>query len=135
FIYFSPEDQEPDAPWRDERFRYAISMAQDRDATLDLGYNTIALSEAGLDVALTWNNLVPAGFGERWWLDPQSDAFGDGAQYFQYNVDEARALIEAGGWNGHTFTYRWSNNVYGSTFNRIAEAVGNFIADIGLNPE
>ncbi|MPZ98024.1 MAG: hypothetical protein GEU80_01595 [Dehalococcoidia bacterium] len=135
FFYFSPEDVEPDAPWRDERFRQATSLAVDRAGIMVSSYNTQTLKDAGLDVAENWNNLVPAGFGDRWWLDPQSAEQGESAKWFEYNPEEASKMIAAGGWEGHSFTYRWPSNVYGSTFNNVAEIMGNFLMAIGLAPQ
>ncbi len=133
FLYFSPEAQDPKAPWRDERFRQAISMAQDRDALLDLGYDVKKLQGAGLSPATTWNNVIPAGFA-RWWLDPKSAEQGDSAKYFKYTPDDAKKLLSAGGFDGAQFDYHYSPTVYGSTFTSIAEAIGNYIAEIGLKP-
>src|SRR5690606_5942229 len=63
FIYFSSEEQSPGAAWHDDRFRKAVSMMTDRDALTELGYNVKALQDAGLDVSIQWNNVVPAGWG------------------------------------------------------------------------
>ncbi len=134
FIYFSPEDQEPDAPWRDERFRQAVSMAQDRKATIDFAYNVPDLKAAGLDVKESWNNLIPAGF-TRWWLDPQSAEQGPSSRFFDYDPEEAKRLLAAIPDSDQDFTYRYTANRYGSTFNSIAEAIGNFLLEVGLNPE
>ncbi|MPZ99945.1 MAG: hypothetical protein GEU80_11555 [Dehalococcoidia bacterium] len=133
-VFFSPADMDPDAPWRDDRFRRAISMGLDRDALTDVAYNSNALRDAGFDVAGTWNNIVPAGFGDRWWLDPQSEAHGPTGANFSYNPDEARALLDAVGAGGLTFKYQYTDR-YGAGWMKMAEATGNFMSEIGLNPE
>jgi peptide/nickel transport system substrate-binding protein len=134
FVYFSKAERDPDAPWQNPMFRQAVSMAFDRDALTDLGYNTIALKEAGLDVIETWNNWIPAGF-TRWWLDPTSARQGESAKYFEYNPEEAMKILAANGWEGSEFTWQYTANRYGSTFNSIAEAMANYLLEIGLKPE
>jgi peptide/nickel transport system substrate-binding protein len=131
--YFSSAQQDPNAPWRDERFRQAISMCQDRDALLDLSYNVKKLQAAGLSPATTWNNVIPAGFA-RWWLDPKSKDQGDSAKFFAYSPDEATKLLTAAGSAGASFDYHYSPTVYGTTFTNIAEAIGNYMQAIGLKP-
>ena len=129
FIYFDPK---PDSPWRDRRFRQAVSMALDRDALTDIGYNVKALRDAGFDVGAPWNNIIPAGM-RRWWLDPKSPDMGEGAKYFEYNVAEAKKLLEAMGYDGRPIKYQYTANRYGKTFNDIAEATQAYLAAIGLN--
>jgi peptide/nickel transport system substrate-binding protein len=134
FVYFSKPERDPDAPWQDPMFRQALSMTLDRDALTDLGYNVTELKEAGLDVIETWSNLIPAGF-TRWWLDPQSARQGESAKYFEYNPEEAMKIFAANGWDGTSFKWQYTTNRYGSTFNSIAEAMGNYFLEAGLNPE
>ncbi len=132
FIYFSSEEMDPQAPWRDDRFRKAVSMTQDRDTLTELGYNVRELQDAGLDVSILWNNLIPAGWGV-WWLDPQGPDMGDTAQFFQFNLDEAQSLLDAVGYAGEEIVYQFPNDIYGATFNRIAEAIGNYLVEGGVN--
>jgi peptide/nickel transport system substrate-binding protein len=134
-IYFSPEDMDPDAPWRDERFRRAISMAIPRDEMTELLFNISRFKDAGLEVTEGWNNVIPIGFGDFWHLSPQAPNYGESAKWFEYNPDEARKLLDAMGAAGAKFKYQYTNNRYGARFNIAAEAVGNWIADIGLMPE
>jgi ABC-type transport system substrate-binding protein len=134
FIYFSPVEQDPGAPWRDARFRRAVSMATDRKAITDSAYNVPALQEAGLDVNETWNNLIPAGF-TRWWLDPRSPGQGPSAKYFEFNRDEAGKLLDAVGGSRDEFTYQYTINRYGSTFNNIAEEIESFLLEAGMLPK
>ena len=134
FVYFSKPERDPDAAWQDPMFRQALSMTYDRDALTDLGYNVTALKEAGLDVIESWNNLVPAGF-TRWWLDPTSARQGESAKFFEYNPDEAQKIFAANGWEGTSFTWQYTTNRYGSTFNSIAEAKGNYFIESGLDPQ
>ncbi len=132
FMYFSSEEQSPDAPWRDERFRQAVSMMTDRDTLTELGYNVKALQDAGLDVSILWNNVVPAGWGS-WWLDPKSAEMGEAAKFYEFNLEEANALLQAVEYDGQEIPYIFANDIYGATFNRVAEAVGNYLMEGGLN--
>ncbi len=132
FMYFSSEEQSPDAPWRDDRFRKAVSMMTDRDTLTELGYNVRELQDAGLDISILWNNVIPAGWGT-WWLDPQGAEIGEAGKFFQFDLDEARSLLDAVGYAGEEITYHFANDIYGATFNRIAEAVSNYLLEGGLN--
>ena len=129
FIYFDPK---PNTYWRDPRFRRAVSMALDRDAITDIGYNVKKLRDAGFDVGAPWNNIIPAGM-TRWWLDPKSPDMGEGRAYFEYNVAEAKKLLEAVGYKGEPIKYQYTNNRYGATFNDIAEATQAYLAQAGIN--
>ena len=136
FFYWS-DINDTSVPWSNEMVRKAISMAIDRDDIMDLGYNTQALIDAGIDVSTAWNNLIPAGM-TRWWIDPQGPDQGDSAELFQYNPDGARAMLEAAGYddsNPLTFTYQYPAAIYGSTFNSIAESHVLYFEDIGIQPQ
>ena len=130
FLFF---DGDPASPWsKDERVRQAISMALDRDAITDLGYNITKLKAAGLDVKTGWNNIIPFGM-ERYWLDPKGPNAGEGGKYFAYNVAEAKKLLAAAGFpNGFETTYQYAGDIYGATFNAIAEANIQFLNAIGI---
>ncbi|MQA01070.1 MAG: hypothetical protein GEU80_17430 [Dehalococcoidia bacterium] len=135
FMYFSPEESHPDAPWRDERFRRATSMALDRDGIMEFGYNLEAIAEVGLEYPVRWNNIIPAALGPRWWLDPQSEAHGPTGAYFQYNPEEAMKLIQAMDLPDTPITYQYTDNRYGPGFGNLAVVCYNWLVDIGLPVE
>lgn len=135
FVYFSGADQDPDAPWRDERFRQAISYAIDRDGLFELYYNYSKLIEGGFEMSADWNNILPRGYGSRAWLDPKSADQGPSAKYFNFDVAEAKKLLDAVGGTDQSFTYQYTGNGYGATFLTYAEAIGNWIAQVGLTPK
>lgn len=132
WVSFSPEDMDPNAAWRDERFRQAVSMAISRDDMNELAYNLSALKEAGIDFDEGWNNFIPVGFGQKWWLDPKSAEQGPSSSFFEYNLDEAKRLLEASGYDGSPIKYQYTDR-YGSTWNTLAEAVNGWLAELGLN--
>lgn len=87
----------------DVRLRRAASMMIDRDAMIEAAYNTTVYADAGLDVPLIWDgHLSSNGIN---WLDPKGDELGEGAQWFQYNPEEAARLLEAAGYTGQTIEF------------------------------
>lgn len=134
FFYFEKADTAPNAPWRDDRFRKAVSMSQDRDALTEAGYNVKKLQDAGLDVSILWNNIVPAGFAG-WWLDPKGKDMGPGGEFFKFNKAEAKKLFDASGYKGEKIPFIFSNKIYGSTFDQLAEASANYLREAGVNVE
>src|SRR5690606_21617401 len=112
----------------------AVSMAVDREALLDFAGNASALLDAGFDfTTLTrWNNIPePCAFGPRFWLDPQSEAMGPSAAYFQYSPDEARKLFEAVGVGQQPIPYMYTDR-YGDVFTKVVEATGGMLTEAGL---
>lgn len=132
FFYFEKAETSPNAPWRDDRFRKAVSMTQDRNALTEAGYSVKKLQEAGLDVSIRWNNLVPAGFAA-WWLDPQGKDMGPAGEFFKFNKAEARKLLDASGYKGEKIPFIYSNNIYRVPFDVLAEKTANYLRDGGIN--
>ncbi|MGD9890543.1 MAG: ABC transporter substrate-binding protein [Dehalococcoidia bacterium] len=125
-------DGNPNAPWRDERVRQAMSMALDRDAILDLAYNVKNLRAGGIEVKDVWNNILPAAHS-RFWLDPKSEAHGETGRFFKYDPEGAKKLLaEAGYPNGFEAKYQYSANVYGNSHNLVAQASAEFLNRIGI---
>jgi len=104
FLYFEPASYTAGKPpFNDERVRQGMSMIINRDALLS------RISDEGGG----WPNLINAGFGESWWLNPKGDDIGDAGKYYQYNLDEARALFEAAGvGDGFNTPMHYSSTVY-----------------------
>lgn len=134
FFYFEKAETAPNAAWRDDRFRKAVSMTQDRDSLTEAGYNVKKLQEAGLDVSILWNNLVPAGFAA-WWLDPKGKDMGPAGEFFKFNKAEAKKLLDASGYKGEKIPFIFPNKIYGSTFDTLAEATANYLREGGVNVE
>jgi ABC-type transport system substrate-binding protein len=78
---------------------------------------------------------MPRGYGSRAWLDPKSAEQGPSGKFFEYDPDEARKLLDAVGGSDDAFTYQYTGNGYGATFLTYAEAVYNWLAAVGLNPQ
>ncbi|MCK9486537.1 MAG: ABC transporter substrate-binding protein [Dehalococcoidia bacterium] len=137
FVGFSGEDRDPTAPWRDERFRRAVSMAIDRAGQMEFGFNLQAITDAGLHYPVMWNNCpVPASFGPQWWVDPQSEEQGESAAYFEFNPEEASALLQAMGLGNDPINFHYAgNNHYGPGFDRLAQVVFAWLGDVGVRLE
>lgn len=124
-----------DAAYKDARFRQAVSMSLDREGLIDVGYNAFALKDAGLPASLAWNNIIPAGWGTRWWLDPQSAEHGDSGKFFNYDIAEAKKMLAAAGVEeGYEIPYIYTSR-YTGAFPPIAEAQFNMLQAIGLDPK
>jgi peptide/nickel transport system substrate-binding protein len=89
--------QQPDSPMRDVRVRRAASMLINRQAWIEAMYGTEQFTNAGLPVDIRWNSHIPGYMAE--WLDPKGKELGEGAQYFQFNVSEAKKLLSAAGYS------------------------------------
>lgn len=124
----------PNSPFRDQRVRQATSMLVDRDLMIETFHNTKTFKDAGWPVDTRWNSVGIAGGYEAYWLDPKGKELGEGAKYFQYNVAEAKKLMDAAGIKGPietNFTYI-STAQYGTTFPRVGEAYKGMLDASGL---
>jgi peptide/nickel transport system substrate-binding protein len=116
--------------FRDERVRQAISMIQDREALAEVFVNQQALEAAGIPVKAKWASHMTAMWDE-YWEDPSSaSALGGNAKYFQYNVAEAKKLLEAASAANATFTYNADNYVAANV--TISETLAGVIRDSGI---
>ncbi|MCK9486041.1 MAG: ABC transporter substrate-binding protein [Dehalococcoidia bacterium] len=131
WIAFSGEEVDPDAIWRDERFRQALSMSLDRNVLNEYAGNVTAIKQAGLVPFELWNNVQPASFGKRYWLDPQSPEHGPSGAFFQHNPEEAKRLWDAVGVDSTPIKYQYTER-YGATFLGLAEAQAGMITEAGL---
>ncbi len=132
FLYFEPATYTSNkAPFNDVRVRRALSMAIDRDALLSLVRAPID-KDGG-----EWCNMVPAGLGRNWWVNPKSDAMGDAAKWYKYDLAEAKKLLEAAGYgDGFGTKMHYSSTVYNTIipyYPVIAEALPSLMRDVGVN--
>ncbi len=121
-------------PMKDVRLRRALSMSIDRDTLISTFGETAKLKAQGFEINTGWSNAgVPWGDGGLfWWLDPKSKDQGSSAQWFAYNVAEAKKLVEAAGYKGDTMDFNTTNTIYGTTFDQQTEAMLPMLSAIGL---
>ncbi len=122
---FLAMQQRGDTPFKDERVRRAASMAIDRDGILELAYRGRG----------AWLSSVPAVLA-RWRVDPKTTDIGTGGQWFKHDPAESKKLLAAAGYpNGLPLRFIFTNNIYGDTFNQIAEAVASMLKEGGFNTQ
>jgi peptide/nickel transport system substrate-binding protein len=122
---FLAMQQRGNSPFKDERVRRAAQMSIDRDGILQLAYE-------GRGV---WNTSSPAIFS-RWRVDPKSAEMGPGGQWYKFDPAESKKLLAAAGHpNGLPMRYIFTNNIYGDTFNQVAEAVAGMLKEGGFQPQ
>jgi peptide/nickel transport system substrate-binding protein len=131
FFGLQPEGQ---SPWRDERVRQAYSMALDRDLFIETVYNVSNFTAEGLPVDTAYNSALNAGTYQGWWLDPQSADFGENAKFFQYNLDEAKKLLNAAGYPDgfETTSVLVAGNEYGTAYPTQVEIIEGMVGEIGI---
>jgi peptide/nickel transport system substrate-binding protein len=124
---------EATSPFLDQRVRQAMSMALDRDAWIDAQYNVSGFEADGLPVESTWNShLISIWKNPNYWLDPKGSDFGPNAKYFQYNLDEAKKLLDAAGY-GDGFSATTHYTVQQRNVAPVAEPINGMFADLGID--
>jgi ABC-type transport system substrate-binding protein len=134
FGYLAFGEPRGDAPWKDERVRWAMSMALDRDAMISAVYNASALDGAGLGVKVSdlvgWHNILPAGYADQS-IDPREDAANTG-QHIKFDLTEAKRLLDAAGFaDGFSAPYHYTT-IYGAAWKLEAELYPQLLNQIGI---
>jgi peptide/nickel transport system substrate-binding protein len=107
-LYFGQAD---DSPFKDERVRIAFMKTIDRQPFIDAAYNTDRFASEGLPVETHWDSSLKAFTFAGWRLDPQSESdYPDAYKNFLFDLDEAKKLIEAAGFE----TPLTFDNTYGA---------------------
>ena len=105
----------------------------DRDSYIDTFYNVSKFASDGLDVGVHIHTSM--GYIPGVTLDPSDASFGENAKYYTYNVDEAKKLLAAAGYEkGFSYTNHWPNfPAFGAAFPKEIEVMEQFNRDLGLN--
>jgi ABC-type transport system substrate-binding protein len=115
---------------KDARLRRAVSMMYDREALIEAAYGTKAWTDAGLDVETYWDGHLSNRSAE--WIDPSGNGLGEGAKYFQVNLEEAKKLLSAAGYNNENLTFDFRAN-FGPP--NVVEILHGMMLNGGLNVE
>lgn len=121
-------------PWQDVRVRRAMSMAMDRDSIASVIFNPKRYQDMGVKLNTYWNNPVSAGWGQ-YWLDPKGKDFGPAAQYLQYNIAEAKKMMEAAGFTQAkplTSDIVFPGVYYGRDWPTRVEVFQSMLAEVGV---
>jgi hypothetical protein len=73
-------------------------MVIHRDLWIDGNFNVTTLKDQGLPMETRWNTHYCAD-DPKYWIDPRGKDLGDGAAYFEYNLEETTKLMRAAGHN------------------------------------
>jgi len=126
FMFFPPAAYEAnEKPFNDDRVRHAVSLAIDRTALIGL---------ASGDNGGKKHNLINSGF--LWYLDPESSDMGDAAQYFKRDIQAAKQLLSAAGYDSLDVDFHYTNNAYVTAvpyYNPVAEAIPPMLREAGIN--
>jgi peptide/nickel transport system substrate-binding protein len=124
---------EGDSIFKDIRIRQAMGMMIDGEAYADAINNRDAFLSAGLDYPITYNSVVPSGWIP-YWLDPKSADFGPNAKYLEYNLEEAKKLLDAAGYDGAPIDYFYNSELnYGAIYHKVSDVLSGMFAEGGLN--
>jgi ABC-type transport system substrate-binding protein len=94
-LYFG--SAHPESPFKDDRVRIAYMKTIDRDAFINVAYNKDKFETAGLPITTGWEGCFSFSVWDGWYVDPKSKDFGSNAKNFEYNIADAKALVEATG--------------------------------------
>jgi ABC-type transport system substrate-binding protein len=120
------------SPFLDERVRRAVAMALDRESYIDAFFNVSKFADEGFDLGVYIHTSM--GYIPGVTLDPADASFGPNAQYYNYNVEESKKLLDAAGYaSGFSYTNHWPNfPAFGANFPKQIEVIEQFNRDIGL---
>jgi peptide/nickel transport system substrate-binding protein len=130
-VLFGYEDN---SPFRDVRVRRAMAMAIDREAFADTIENRTGFAKDGLDIAVAFNTVLSAGWGD-YWLDPKDPAkFGSSVKYLEFHPDDAKQMLTAAGFaNGLEFDFFFNQEqTYGAAYGAQVEIFQGMFGDVGL---
>lgn len=119
-LYFQMGD--PNSPFQDIRLRQAVSLAIDRDAINKALYNGEGRPAF----------VVPPGMGK--WAIKMEDLPPATAQYFKYNVAEAKKLVDAAGAGSVDFKLRYITGFapFGEIYKTQGGMINNMLNAVGL---
>jgi ABC-type transport system substrate-binding protein len=123
------------SPFMDERVRQAWSMSYHRDDYIEAFNDVSTFESAGLPVETYWFSSM--GHINQVHLDPRDSAFGENAKYFENNVEEAKALLSAAGFEGGIDlpVYFVNSGQFGEVGLEEEQVVQGFASEVGFRSE
>ncbi|MBI5950000.1 MAG: ABC transporter substrate-binding protein [Chloroflexi bacterium] len=124
----------PGSPFLDERVRQAVSMLVDRASFIEVFLETERLKKAGVDVQpAPWGTILSGLYGD-FWLDPLGKDFGENAKFYQFNIAEAKKLLDSAGYgNGFETPGTYITTAeFEADFPRRAEVIIEMLAKGGI---
>ena len=110
--------------------RRAVSMSMDRELFAEVDTNADKLKKEGIVPDIYLNNNIAGGVRD-FWLDPRGKDMQDAAQYFQYNVAEAKKLVAVSRFaNGVDVRARFDGTTHITESN--ASILSQFLAASGI---
>lgn len=123
-------NSQPSSPFIDVRMRRAVSLSVDRDLFAEVDTNADNLKKEGIVPDIFLNNNIAGGVRD-FWLDPRGKDMQDAAQYFKFDVAEAKKLMAAAGYpNGLDVRARFDGTTHITEKN--AAIMSQFMAASGL---
>ncbi|MFQ5879012.1 MAG: ABC transporter substrate-binding protein [Dehalococcoidia bacterium] len=110
-------------PFNDARVRRAVSMGVDRQTLHDLIYGGLGILSA---------TIVPPTFAPHF-LDPDSPNFGANAKYARYNLQEAKQLLAAAGYEGGFDANYYFNAAWAQGYKDEVEAIVGMLRQVGIS--
>ena len=108
FMYWRVDSK----PFNDVRVRQAVSLALNRDESINVLFEGRG----------NYNSHLPAGLPS-WWLDPRGPDFGPSAVYFKRDLAKAKSLLADAGYPDGLKNIPMIStlNAYGDVFNQSVE--------------
>lgn len=113
-LYFQMGD--PSSPFQDIRLRRAVSLAIDRDAIGKAIY--AGQYQPGFSVNLSMGK----------WALHSDQLSADTQQYYKFNLDQAKQLVQAAGASNLNLKFAWPLHAFETDFDTVAQTLSNMLS-------